>query len=438
MPRSSYPPNTAILFQMGRAKHTPSLSPFAIKLETYLRMAEIPYKSVHTRKKSSKGETPWITYNEETIPSQAQCIDILNKKCDKNLNKELSDWQRSMAKAFQRLTEESLYWTLLYARWIDRDYCDSMRDSFPSGFMMDIYLWREKGQVEKALQYQGTSKHTKDEIYDIALTDIKALSEFLGPKQYFFGDEVSEFDAALFGFVATFAYELPGSPQERFIKGECKNLLAFCERIKERYWPDWKKCIMGNKTIDDYPAIPKTDPTVFNPTDDESTSTSTSNSKSSSGRSSKSSNEDANAKDQNDADAVVAAPTTNATGTQLDATETTQEPTQEPAQQPTQKPAQKPTQEPTQEAAQEPTQEPAQSAENVVGEVASAEVLEKKLENMQEKIAVAVEEKTEEIKVKVEEAVSTDTSDEPRPTENTEEPKPDESTATTTDVTKTE
>ncbi|XP_052090757.1 failed axon connections homolog [Mytilus californianus] len=41
--REEYPKDTVILHQYGRAPYAPSMSPFAIKLETYLRMAKIPY-----------------------------------------------------------------------------------------------------------------------------------------------------------------------------------------------------------------------------------------------------------------------------------------------------------------------------------------------------------------------------------------------------------
>ena len=42
-----YPKDTVILFQFPRAHHTPSLSPFALKLETWIRAAGIQYQVRH-------------------------------------------------------------------------------------------------------------------------------------------------------------------------------------------------------------------------------------------------------------------------------------------------------------------------------------------------------------------------------------------------------
>ena len=43
-PKKDYPRDVVILHQIRRAPLTPNLSPFCLKLETYLRMAKIPYQ----------------------------------------------------------------------------------------------------------------------------------------------------------------------------------------------------------------------------------------------------------------------------------------------------------------------------------------------------------------------------------------------------------
>ncbi|XP_046551644.1 failed axon connections homolog [Haliotis rubra] len=72
------PRDTVILHQIGRGPYAPSLTPFAVKLETYLRMARIPYQNVHGLKVSSKGKVPWIEYNGKAVADSTLCIDFLN------------------------------------------------------------------------------------------------------------------------------------------------------------------------------------------------------------------------------------------------------------------------------------------------------------------------------------------------------------------------
>lgn len=44
--RKSCPPNTVLLHQFRRGEWAPNISPFPLKLETYLRMAKIPYQVI--------------------------------------------------------------------------------------------------------------------------------------------------------------------------------------------------------------------------------------------------------------------------------------------------------------------------------------------------------------------------------------------------------
>ena len=64
----------------------------------------------HSYEMSSKGKTPWITYNGVDVADSQFCIEYLNEKFSVNLNKDLSAVDRSLARAFQKMTEENLYW----------------------------------------------------------------------------------------------------------------------------------------------------------------------------------------------------------------------------------------------------------------------------------------------------------------------------------------
>ena len=68
------------------------------------------FQNVHGHEMSSKGKTPWITYNGVEVADSQFCIEYLNKELSVDLNKDLSPVERSTARAFQTMTEEHLYW----------------------------------------------------------------------------------------------------------------------------------------------------------------------------------------------------------------------------------------------------------------------------------------------------------------------------------------
>jgi hypothetical protein len=56
-----------------------SISPFSIKLETWLRLTEIPYENIYNAKMSKKGQIPYIELNGEHIPDSNLSIELLKK-----------------------------------------------------------------------------------------------------------------------------------------------------------------------------------------------------------------------------------------------------------------------------------------------------------------------------------------------------------------------
>ena len=58
-------------------------------------------------------------------------------------------------------------------------------------------------KTTKQAKHQGYGRHSEEEIEVITMQDLKAFSDFLGDKTYFFGNEQpSKIDADLFGFMA--------------------------------------------------------------------------------------------------------------------------------------------------------------------------------------------------------------------------------------------
>ncbi|KAL9961718.1 hypothetical protein ACROYT_G030718 [Oculina patagonica] len=75
-------PGTVVLHQFPPFDGSPvvSASPPCLKLETFLRMAKIPYENEYGFKFSKKGKMPWIEFNEQEIADCNFCIQFLKKE----------------------------------------------------------------------------------------------------------------------------------------------------------------------------------------------------------------------------------------------------------------------------------------------------------------------------------------------------------------------
>src|SRR5579862_3366741 len=99
----------------------PSLSPFCVKVESYLRMANLAYEIVveTNPRKGPKGKMPVIRDGNHIIADSSFIIDYLDKTYTVGLDKKLNNKEKALSYAVQKMIEDHLYYVLLYSRWID-------------------------------------------------------------------------------------------------------------------------------------------------------------------------------------------------------------------------------------------------------------------------------------------------------------------------------
>ncbi|CAI9724092.1 Hypothetical predicted protein [Octopus vulgaris] len=235
--KTVYPENMIILHLIPRIREAPNISPFAIKLETFLRMAKLPYQVEYTHKMSPKHKSPWITYNGEAVSDSQFIIEYLNKKFDVDCNSHLPDEQKCIARAMQKMVEENLFWALALSRFVYSYSDPSLRQLIP---VPKIIIWRIKRILLSQTYSQGIGRHSRSEVEHIAMGDLKALSDFIGEKKFLMGDKPCETDCAIFGIIAVTKQMPKSSFCTKIIEdGIFPNLTAYFERMKDMYWPDW-------------------------------------------------------------------------------------------------------------------------------------------------------------------------------------------------------
>lgn len=254
-----------ILHQFPRTSVAPSLSPFALKLETYLRLAKTVYQNDFNKPFSGKGKCPWISYNNQDVADSSMCIDFLKNVTNVDLNAHLSETDKAIARAFQKMVEEELTWVLSLWRWTydkEETVLKQMGAGKIKGFMMlKMFRSRIKGYAHG----HGIGRHSQTEVMKIGEDDIKALGDFLGSKKYFMGENVSEVDCTVFAILAEILYTSPTCPLTTFIKEKYTNLAEYCDRFKGEVWSDWEEICQAvvaekekkkaAKTVSNAPAV---------------------------------------------------------------------------------------------------------------------------------------------------------------------------------------
>nr|XP_022326069.1 failed axon connections homolog [Crassostrea virginica] len=239
-PRQVFPRDVVIHHQVGRGPFAPSIMPFAVKLETYLRMVKVPYKNVHDsyQHRSSKGKLTWIEYNGTQVADSEFSIKFINQTFDVDPDKHLTEEQQAMAYAMQVMVEEHTYWAVTLFRWV-HERAEKINKYLGVPAILRYFLVEG---LRKKCKAQGLGLHTPQEVRQIMAADLRTLQTFLGNKLFLLGDEPCKADCAIFGLLSQMYWQSFGGENETTIK-EFPGLCSYCERMKARFWPDWDDCI---------------------------------------------------------------------------------------------------------------------------------------------------------------------------------------------------
>lgn len=220
---------------------TGNMSPFCIKLETYLRMTEIPYKAgKFARGDAPKGKIPYVRLDGKFLGDSQLVIDELEHRLVAEnkpaLDGGLSPHDAALARVTRRAIEEGFYFNFVYLRWSVDDGFAAVREEFKKlapGFVASLIRRSIRGKLDG----QGTGRHSHDEVMAIGAADIDAIAELLGDRPYFLGEKPRVIDSTLYAFVEA----VLGFPIDSKIKARTAahpNLVAYRARIRERWWKD--------------------------------------------------------------------------------------------------------------------------------------------------------------------------------------------------------
>jgi len=230
------------MFPRSYTRQLLNLSPFAVKLESWLRLKKIPYKVVETRKFSkSTRQIPYIKINGEEIADSVFIIEYLIEKFKLDPLEGSTSEERGITRAFHRMADESLALTNFWFRYhiLTDQFCELFRP-FPNKFTSKKITAFLGESVNKRAVTSGMGRHTIPEVGIIGKDDVRALGRMLGDKKYMFGDTIRLLDCVAFAHLSHVLLIDVDFPHKQVLGEEdCLNLMPYMERMKTALWPDW-------------------------------------------------------------------------------------------------------------------------------------------------------------------------------------------------------
>ncbi|KAJ3149574.1 hypothetical protein HDU89_003627 [Geranomyces variabilis] len=224
----------------------PNASPFSLKLETWLRMAGIPYVVIRgfNLRAAPKGKIPYIEIDDVVMGDSELIIQFLQKRFPEHrlpADAALTTEQRGASLAFTRMVSEHTVACMGYSRNVEnvqqtfRAYV-GLKPTDPLPLALRFIARMVRRGTGKKLMLQGLGKHTRDEIYEIGARDLKAVADFLGDKLFMMGDEPTTVDASVFAVLAEILWIPVEFPMKAYAYAELPVLDAYLHRMRKAVW----------------------------------------------------------------------------------------------------------------------------------------------------------------------------------------------------------
>ncbi|AKF04437.1 glutathione S-transferase family protein [Sandaracinus amylolyticus] len=229
------------LFVFPRMFAVPNLSPFCCKLETWLRIAGIPYEVVETRdpRSAPKGKLPFIEDDGVRIADSTLVIEHLVRTRGRDPDATLDAAQRATALLVQRTLEEHYAFILAYTHLFHEDGARHTRARFQAvpAIVRPFVESAVRRGLTNMLWQQGILRHSHDDIVESAIRDWRAVLAFMSEGPFFFGEAATSVDAVVFGTLASSVLTPIESPIRAFLVSQPK-CVAYAERMRAKYFPE--------------------------------------------------------------------------------------------------------------------------------------------------------------------------------------------------------
>lgn len=222
----------------------PDLSPFCIKLETYLRMAGIAYEPVTINtSKAPRSKLPFVRDGERTIADSDVIIRHLEATRGVTLDHGLGPRDRAVAEAFRGMLEESHYFIIMYARWctaegraiyrpIMEHYCEVV--GIPRLLRAPVIALATLNLRVQAYM-QGVARRGPGEVWRLGQRHWDAVADQLDDRPFLLGARPTSIDATVYAFLVSTIDAPFDTPVKAHALADAR-LVAYRDRMRARFW----------------------------------------------------------------------------------------------------------------------------------------------------------------------------------------------------------
>ena len=228
------------LYTFGQHFGLPDPSPFVMKAEMLLKFSKLEYRT-NTKGfgKAPKGKLPYIDDNGTIVADSTLIRLYLEQKYAINFDRALSNRERGVTWAVEKMLEDHVYWALVYWRWlIDANFDRGPRTFFKRApaIIRPIVTRMVRRSVRARLHGHGLGRHSEAEMAAMACRAYDSLSQILGDNRYLMGNEPCGADATAFAFIAGSLAKIFESPLQAKA-ASLSNLVAYNERMMAEFYP---------------------------------------------------------------------------------------------------------------------------------------------------------------------------------------------------------
>jgi glutathione S-transferase len=233
------------LYQYLPAWTVPCISPYVTKVAYYMTIAGHDFETkpqdlTRLDKDTPAGKLPCIVDTDGTaVNDSTHIIEYLRDKHGDTLDAGVTPVEQAQMMAFNRMIDEHTYWVaVIQPRWRETANWEKYlriiagTEDVPAGLRAfgDDFRFR----ILNEFMNGGWGRMSAEVIYRRARTDIDTLSDFLGSKTFFMGDQPRWIDASVLS-ILRHIIDTPFDFDTKDYAASKPNLVAYMGRMKSRF-----------------------------------------------------------------------------------------------------------------------------------------------------------------------------------------------------------